>query len=229
MQNALSTLDFEDHTVRMILRDGEPWFVGKDVCKALGHTNSHVLLSRLDEDEKAAVNISYTSANGTVQGREVSIISEPAVYQLVFTSRVDAAKRFKRWLAHEVLPAIRKTGTYSAAKRALTPEQIDLLHRAEKARLEAPAEAFQFDIYLGGRRPDFWSDFEVRHIIIALHRQIRLKEIQALISAAYGPERTPSKSAVARFWVCLDGIKRGMGREPTRIEKRQLFPRYRAA
>lgn len=98
--------------VRVLNRDGEPWFVAADVCKALEISNSRDAVARLDDDEKAAVGLTDTSSNGVTQKREMSIVNEPGLYTLVLGSRKPQAKAFKRWITHEVIPAIRKTGAY---------------------------------------------------------------------------------------------------------------------
>ncbi len=88
-------LAFEEHLVRTILRAGEPWFVGKDVCQVLGLSNHNKALGTLDEDERAGVTISDPS--GT---KRAIAVSESGVYRLVFRSRKPEAERFKRWPAH---------------------------------------------------------------------------------------------------------------------------------
>jgi hypothetical protein len=109
MGNHMNPLLFEgERLVRMLSIGGEPWFVATDVCRALDIGNSRMAVDRLDEDEKGVSTID------TLGGpQEVTIISEAGVYRLVFTSRKPIAERFKRWLAHEVIPAIRKTGAYA--------------------------------------------------------------------------------------------------------------------
>lgn len=91
--------------VRAIMRDGEPWFVAADVCKALEIDKSQT--RRLDEDEKGVYS---TQTLGGKQ--EVTIVNEPGLYSLVLGSRKPEAKVFKRWVTHEVLPTIRRTGGY---------------------------------------------------------------------------------------------------------------------
>lgn len=105
--SAIQNFAFEENLVRIIERGGEPWFVGKDICSALGIRNHKDALGRLDDDERAEVGIADPS--GT---KYATAISEPGVYRLTFTSRKEEAERFKRWLAHEVLPQIRRTGKY---------------------------------------------------------------------------------------------------------------------
>lgn len=109
---AIVNFAFEEHLVRVIERDGDPWFVGKDVCQVLSIRNHNDALSKLDEDEKGVASTDPLAAGGSQQAL---IVSEPGVYRLVFRSRKPEAERFKRWLAHEVLPAIRRTGRYAPA------------------------------------------------------------------------------------------------------------------
>lgn len=94
---------------------GEPWFVAKDVCDALGLSNVSVALQRLDDDERSKFNLGR-------QG-ETNIITEAGLYSLIMASKKSEAKAFKRWVTHEVLPAIRKDGGYMVAKADETPEQ----------------------------------------------------------------------------------------------------------
>ena len=126
MTNNLSLFDFESHEVRTVMVAKEPWFVAADVCKVLGLPNVSMAVSRLDEDEKAGINISDTSSNGVTQVREVLTVSESGLYSLTFTSRKEDAKRFKKWVTSEVLPSIRKTGKYDASCKSQLPEKIDL-------------------------------------------------------------------------------------------------------
>ena len=101
-------------SIRTVTQGDEPWFVAADVCKALEHSNSRMALDRLDDDEKGVSSI-YTP--GGVQ--EMSIVNEPGLYSLVLGSRKPEAKAFKRWITHEVIPAIRKHGAYA------TPEMVE--------------------------------------------------------------------------------------------------------
>ena len=105
--NELTIFNFENQQVRTIIQDSEPWFVAKDVCDVLGHTNSRVATERLDEDEKGVSKV-YTPGGG----QEMTIINESGLYALVLTSNIPKAKAFKRWITHEVIPQIRKSGVY---------------------------------------------------------------------------------------------------------------------
>ena len=93
--------------VRTTVIDGEPWFVAADVCHALDIGNPSDALNRLDDDERTLVSI-----EGASNGKPVNGVNEPGLYSLVLGSRKPEAKAFKRWITHEVLPEIRKTGGY---------------------------------------------------------------------------------------------------------------------
>lgn len=107
--------DFDEQSVRVAIIEGEPWFVGRDVCRCLGISNESDALGRLDDDERRD-GVDITDPIGRKQ--QPILISEPGVYNLVFTSRTEAATKFKRWLAHEVLPALRRTGSYTLAEHS---------------------------------------------------------------------------------------------------------------
>ncbi len=103
----------EEHLIRSAEIGKESWFVGLDVCKVLGIRDHKQALGRLDPDELGRYTV--PPQIGDDQAREMIVISEAGVYRLVFTSRKPIAERFKRWLAHDVIPAIRKTGRYASA------------------------------------------------------------------------------------------------------------------
>lgn len=106
--NAIIPFGFEDHLIRVYKPNGEPWFVGKDVCAVLEIKDHHQALERLDEDERGGCTVPTPKGDQTV-----ITVSEPGVFRLIFASRKPAAERLKRFLAHEVLPALRKHGSYT--------------------------------------------------------------------------------------------------------------------
>jgi prophage antirepressor-like protein len=111
--------------VRVVDRNGEPWFAASDVCRALNHTNTTVALQMLDADEVAKQSLGQVSCNGVTQNREINVISESGLYTLIFRSNRPEAKAFKRWVTHEVLPAIRRTGRYEApGAEGITPAMV---------------------------------------------------------------------------------------------------------
>lgn len=96
-------------TVRTVVVDGEPWFVGKDVAEALGYSNSRkALLDHVDDEDKGVTNCDTLGGN-----QNLTIINESGVYALIFGSKLPNAKKFKHWVTSEVLPSIRKTGSYN--------------------------------------------------------------------------------------------------------------------
>ena len=104
----ITPFSYEDHEVRVLDVGGEPWFVLADLCKVLALSNPAVVAKRLD---KADVCQTYISSGG--QRRAMTIVAEPGLYDVVVRSDSPAAKPFRRWVTHEVLPAIRRTGIYA--------------------------------------------------------------------------------------------------------------------
>ncbi len=101
--------------IRMIEIDNEPWFVVKDVCEILGIKNVTDVMKRLDEDEKLRLNLSYEEKHRLdlgFRGKSPWGVNEPGLYTLIACSRKKEAMLFRRWITHEVLPSIRKTGQY---------------------------------------------------------------------------------------------------------------------
>lgn len=100
--------------IRTIEIDGEPWFVGKDVAVALGYANpKDALGNHVDTEDKRVIQRSEI-ATLEIPNRGMTIVNESGVYALIFSSKLSGAKKFKRWVTAEILPAIRKTGTYTA-------------------------------------------------------------------------------------------------------------------
>ena len=109
MKNQLVKFDnAEFGSVRVMMIDGEPWFVGKDVADALGYSAPrNAIKAHVDAEDKLTHQI---SASG--QRRDVTLINESGLYSLILSSKLDSARQFKRWVTSEVLPSIRKTGSY---------------------------------------------------------------------------------------------------------------------
>ena len=126
--------------VRTIEKDGEPWFVANDICKVLGHTNSRVAVAALDEDEKGVSKV-YTLGGE----QQMTVVNEAGMYQLVIRSNLPAAKAFKRWITHEVIPTIRRHGAYATETTIESiiadPESGIKLLQALKAEQERRKEA----------------------------------------------------------------------------------------
>ena len=127
--------------IRTITINNEPWFVGKDVAEALGYSNTRdALATHVSEEDKNTVVIS----DGKRGNPNQVVINESGLYALIFGSKLDSAKRFKHWVTSEVLPAIRKTGSYQ--KPMTTAEQIQLLAQGNvelKEKIEAVNDDLQ--------------------------------------------------------------------------------------
>lgn len=95
--------------IRTVMRDEEPWFVGKDVAAALGYAKpENAIAAHVDDEDKGVTKMMTPGGN-----QQVVIINESGVYALIFGSKLPAAKEFKSWVTHDVLPSIRKTGGYN--------------------------------------------------------------------------------------------------------------------
>jgi BRO family, N-terminal domain len=100
------------YRVRVVDRDGNPWFVLSDVCRVLAHSNPSAAAGRLDDDERMTLSISEGHSGQRGDAQFQTIINESGLYSLILTSRKDSAKRFKKWVTGTVLPSIRKHGGY---------------------------------------------------------------------------------------------------------------------
>ena len=107
--NEVQLFNFESHEVRSLLLNNEPWFVGKDIAEALGYSKArNAIATHIDSEDKKDAPI-----QGTLGGvQEMTVINESGLYSLVLSSKLPSAKKFKRWVTSEVLPALRKTGQY---------------------------------------------------------------------------------------------------------------------
>ena len=105
--NEMQIFHYENNEVRTILKDGDPWWVLADVCQVLDLGSPHKVADRLDEDEKGRNLIPTPGGN-----QNMTIINESGLYKVILRSDKPEAKKFTRWVTHEVLPAIRKTGQY---------------------------------------------------------------------------------------------------------------------
>ena len=217
--NTLSVFDFEGSTVRVITDEsGEPWFVASDLAKILGYRMASDMTRRLDDDEKGTRSVRTPSG---VQ--QMTIITEAGLYVAILGSKVEGAQRFKRWVTHEVLPAIRKTGMYA------TPDTVDrildnpdvmigILQRYKEAKEENTRQAAQLE----AQKPkvEAYDDFMdstglllVRDTVKLLSKngvKIKEKELRQMMVAwdwAYRDETTkswrPTSYAVERGYLAL--------------------------
>ncbi|MDT2173254.1 BRO-N domain-containing protein, partial [Paenibacillus larvae] len=117
--NQLQVFNFTGKDVRVVVKDGHPWWVAKDVSELLGFRMASDFTRTLDDDEKDTQIVRTPGGN-----QEVTIINESGLYSAILKSRKPEAKQFKRWVTHEVLPAIRKTGMYATDELLDDPELL---------------------------------------------------------------------------------------------------------
>ena len=127
--------------IRTLNLNGEPWFVAVDVCIALDLSNPTIAVSRLDEDERAKFNLGR-------QG-DATIVNEPGLYTLILGSRKPEAKAFKRWITHEVIPAIRKHGTYISPNAEAVQVTPTIEQYIASARIIATCRADRLRMVIG--------------------------------------------------------------------------------
>jgi len=157
--------------------DGEPWFVGKDVANAMGYQNGSRDINRhVDNEDRLSTRIEYAG-----QRREVTVINESGLYALIFGSKLDSAKRFKHWVTSEVLPTIRKTGTYTVPDMSkelqaifvLDKRTVEMDKRMDRLEFDVPLYASESDELqkhlkkkvvnlLGGKKSNAYNDKSVR-------------------------------------------------------------------
>ncbi len=128
MKNNIVAFKYNEQQVRTIEKNGEPWFVGKDVAEILGYSDTaQAVRKHIDNEDKGVVEM--TTPGGK---QPVTIINESGLYSLILSSKLPTAKEFKHWVTSEVLPSIRKTGEYK-----ITPAQqnrLDIMERNSRAR-----------------------------------------------------------------------------------------------
>lgn len=160
----ITPFSFDQHPVRVIDRSGQPWFVASDIAGALEYREAKDMTRNLDDDESDRHILRVRSENGVEQDREVTIINESGLYSAILRSRKASAKRFKKWVTSEVLPAIRKTGAYVAPAKperkgkqkalpgALTLDQREAVQALVLARVRACDKQLQ-----GAAAMKLWS------------------------------------------------------------------------
>lgn len=148
MSNEVMNFNFDGADVRVNTdENNNPWFVAKDVAEILGYSDTNAMTRRMDSDE-----VKTCADKSSGQVRNIYIISESGLYRAILGSRKPEAKAFKRWVTHEVLPSIRKTGGYVAATGTESPEELyaramSSLHAAlERQKEISAAQAKQIEM-----------------------------------------------------------------------------------
>lgn len=165
----VQSFEFNLHRLRIVMRDDGPWFVAADVAAALAIGRTDDAVRRLDDDEKGADTIRTLGGD-----QRVTIINESGLYNLVMSSRKPEAKKFRKWVTAEVLPAIRKTGRYEAPAE-VAPQQVQALAIALEART---AEVAQLQVQLIGAQA---GHIRTLARFNALQRRFEAREARNLI------------------------------------------------
>lgn len=169
--NNVLDFNFEGHDVRAIAIDGEPWFVGKDVAEALGYRKgksiTNAVTNHVDDEDKGVTKIM------TPGGRQkMVIINESGLYSLILSSKLDSAKKFKKWITSEVLPSIRKNGGYIYGQENMSEDELlsralilanskilSLESKNEKLEEEKQDVTFLSELFVGSK--DRWLTTEI--------------------------------------------------------------------
>ena len=136
LEKMLTTTFAVDYNLRYIIKDGVTWWAITDVCKILDLTNPTMVANSLEEDERAKFNLGRSPINSG--GGETNFVNEFGLYRLIFRSRKPEAKEFQRWVFHEVLPSIRKTGSYSIREKK--PRELKISPAIKKFKILEPIE-----------------------------------------------------------------------------------------
>lgn len=125
MNNEIQIFSNEEFgEIRTLAIDDEPWFVGKDVAEILGYANPNEAISDHVDDEDKLNSKTLSSFSANLGQRGGWLINESGLYSLIMSSKLPAAKKFKRWVTSEVLPSIRKNGGYIAGQESMTPAEL---------------------------------------------------------------------------------------------------------
>lgn len=184
--NDLTIFNYNDNEVRTIQKDGEPWFVLKDVCQVLGLSNPTVVADRLDDDEKTKVD--PKSHLGSRSNEFITVINEGGLYNVILRSDKPEAKPFKRWVTHEVLPSIRKHGAY------MTPDKLGELlqdpdamicllktlkdEREKNKTLQAENSALVVDKTIMQPKAEYFDEMVDRNLLTGFRETAKLLQVK---------------------------------------------------
>jgi len=216
MQALEKVFEYQGQPVRTVTKDGEVWFVAKDVCEVLEIGNPSDVVRRLDNDEVDSIEV----IDSLGRKQTANIVNEPGLYNLILGSRKPEAKQFKRWVTHDVLPAIRQTGVYAAPGTdvaALVAGQQKLMEmqqetlkilasltaRVETLEQNAPTEEdmhVMTQVGREGRRKIFKVEkLRLQSFVDELLRNsVPYDEIAAAVREQTG--QSIAKSSIARYW-----------------------------
>lgn len=174
--NELQVFTYQESQVRTIQKDGEPWFVLKDVCSVLGISNSRMAAARLEADEKGATQIDTPGGP-----QEMTIINESGLYTVTLRSDKPEAKPFRKWVTSEVLPSIRKTGGYIQGQDQLSPEELmaKALMVAQKTLADREARISQLTVenQIMAPKAEYFDELVERNTLTNFRETAKLLEV----------------------------------------------------
>lgn len=189
-----STYDFRGSPVRVVMHNGEPWFVAADVCRAIGVAGSRSRLYALDHDEKGVL-ISYT-----IRGpQKVQVVNEPGLFRLVLRSNTESAKPFIRWVTHEILPKVRRLFEQGMGRPVDEMEFVKMapattFHPEQASSAPTPAAA--------PASSSVPADTYRERYIALLERYVALLESRRLPRPAAAPVSDPRQTMLPLGQVC---------------------------
>jgi anti-repressor protein len=225
--------------IRTVIRDGEPLFCVADVCRGLQHTNPSVALKLTDGDDRVKVDLRETdnpNLNRASINPEMWFVTESGFFALALASQAPGAKKFRRWVTHDVLPTIRKTGSYSLAVPRSLPEAL----RAYAAEVESH-ESTRAELAAAEPKADAWDalasldgDYSARDAAFILNRDpaistgqnrliVKLREFQMtdgrgipyarhanhlnLMPTSYENRKTGTREPSTQIRVTVEGVR----------------------
>ena len=176
--NEIQIFTYQNNEVRTIQKDGEPWFVLKDVCEVLGISKYRDTAERLEPDERGPIRVDTLGGS-----QEMTAINESGLYNVILRSDKPNAKPFRHWVTHEVLPSIRKTGGYLAGQKELSPAELmaKALMVAEKTLAEREARISHLTVQTQIMQPkaDYFDELVDRNLLTSFRetaKQLDIKE-----------------------------------------------------
>lgn len=163
----LDTFQFHTNALRIVSQDGQPWFVLADICKVLGISNPSMVADRIDEDEKNTLSL----AEGINKGNpNITIVNESGMYSVILRSDKPQAKPFRKWITSEVLPTLRRTGTYTIPTQTHLPLPCPTNPAVDLGKVgEIIKAAAQFAKDFKPRRREEWMRNTAIHAYRAIH------------------------------------------------------------
>ncbi len=174
--NDIQIFQYQDQPVRTVQRDGEPWFVLKDVCAVLGISKYRDTADRLDEDERGSARVDTLGG-----AQDMTIINESGLYNVILRSDKPEARPFRKWVTSEVLPSIRKTGGYISGQDSLSPEELmaKALMVAQKtlAERDARISALTVENQILQPKADYFDQLVDRNLLTGFRETAKLLEV----------------------------------------------------